>query len=101
MEKNLEFLNQARVTFSELLIQIGIEQLNECPLASPEEFVDTFMPPYDDILMILKKEHSRVKNKKRLKEIKMQRQRRGRLKSFDLCCTELTKLFLFSFRFRQ
>lgn len=60
MDENLDFLNRARITLSELIIQVGFDYLAAYPEVDVEEFVDTFFPPRDDIVGILKKEQIRL-----------------------------------------
>jgi hypothetical protein len=75
MDENLDFLNEARIVFSQLLIHIGFQQLQIFPQADPEEFLDTFFPPRNDILEMLCEEQSRLKKKKRSREIKTNKNR--------------------------
>lgn len=60
MEENLDFLNRARVTYANLLIEIGMEYLETFPHASPSEFLDDFALPSEHILRVLKKEQRRL-----------------------------------------
>lgn len=64
MDENFDFLNEARIVFSELLILIGFQQLGIFPDADVDEFLETFLPPRNDILEILKSEQARLKKKK-------------------------------------
>lgn len=74
MDQNLDFLADARENYSQLMIEIGSQYLKIFPQANPEEFLETFMPPHNDILMILKREKARIKKKKRLRELKLHRE---------------------------
>jgi hypothetical protein len=64
MDEHFDFLNEARVIFSELVIHIALQQLRISPESDVEEFLDTFLPPRDDILEILLCERARLKKKK-------------------------------------
>lgn len=88
MEQNLDFLSEVRKTYSNLLIEIGFQYLKCYSHACPEEFLETFMPPRDDILTILKREKARIKKKKHAQRI------RGRLKAVLCKCSSLC-LFIF------
>lgn len=55
MESYIEFLNEARIAYSEILIEIGFLHLKNCPLSEPEEFLELYLPPKLDILEILNK----------------------------------------------
>jgi hypothetical protein len=80
MDENLDFLNKARVIFSELLIHIGCQQLEIFPQADPAEFLETFLPPRNDIFEILLDEQARLKKKQqRSREMKIKtKTNRGR-----------------------
>lgn len=104
MDENLDFLNEARLVFSELLINIGFEQLKIFPQSSPAEFLDTFLPPRDDILEILLGEQARLMKITCLREIKM-KMNRGRFNesqivqlTFPACshCMVITHFLLLS-----
>lgn len=73
MEDNLEFLNKARSTYSQLMVEVGLQYMEEFPQADPEEFVETFLPPREGILESLTKERTRIESKKRLKQLKIKR----------------------------
>lgn len=73
MERNLDLLNRTRINYSELLIDIGKQYLKIIPYADPEEFLDTYLPSYEDIFKILKAEQMRLEEKKRMKNLKIQR----------------------------
>ena len=65
MDENIDFLNEARIAFSELLIHIAFQHLQIHPQASIEEFLDTFLPPRDDIFEILLNEQLQLEKKKK------------------------------------
>lgn len=67
MERNLDLLNKTRINYSKLLIEIGMQYLKLVPHADPQEFLDVFLPSYDDNLAILRKEQIRLENKNILK----------------------------------
>ena len=64
MEENLNFLNKIRVNYSQILLQIGIQYLQEHPDNNPTEFVATYFPPHRDVYKILKKHWHENRNQK-------------------------------------
>jgi hypothetical protein len=65
MDEHFDFLNEARVVFSELLIHVAFQHFRIFPESDVGEFLDTFLPPHDDILEILLGEQARLKKKKK------------------------------------
>lgn len=67
MENYIEFLNEARIAYSELLIQIGFLHLKKYPLTDPKEFLELYFPPKLDILKILNEKKKKLLRTKRKK----------------------------------
>lgn len=89
MEENLDSLNKARLRFSQLMIEIGMQYVASFPWAEVEEFVDTYIPPRNEILSILRQEKHKLKRKKSLMKLKARRQL-----NFQLALTQFN-FFLF------
>ncbi|CRK93479.1 CLUMA_CG007015, isoform A [Clunio marinus] len=70
MEDNLEFLNKARLTFSKVIIEIGLQYLSIFPHNDLEEFLEIYMPPFNDIHDILKEAQIRIKKRPSKHKIK-------------------------------
>lgn len=90
MDEHFDFLSEARVVFSELLIHIGFQQLQIFPQADLAEFLDTFIPPRDDILEILRGEQARLAKKKKIK-LKSQNC------AINILCMHVNNVFFFFF----
>lgn len=73
MEKNLKLLDKARINYSSLIVQVGIQYLSAFPDADPEQFVESFVPSNREILAVLMSERAKLKNKKLLGEMKKRR----------------------------
>lgn len=86
MEENLDFLNKARVSYANLLIEIGMEYLETFSHASPEEFLDDFALPSDQILRVLKKEQRRLA-KLRSRDAKRRQAIKQKLGQSGIKCT--------------
>lgn len=66
MEEKLNSLNKIRVNYSKLLVQVGIQYLQDHPDNNPNEFVATYFPPAKTVHKILKKQwHENIRNHKR------------------------------------
>lgn len=102
MDENLDLLNKARASFSRLVIEVGIQYLQAFPQTCLDEFLDTFMPPINDIRLILKNEHARLKRKKKV-ELKLQQKMNqgvGRLLGNGSSCALHESVFSLFFLFR-
>lgn len=53
MDENLIFLSKVRIRYAEVLIELGLQWIETHPFHTPEEFLNLFMPPRDEILEIL------------------------------------------------
>lgn len=62
MEDNLDFLSEILITYSNVLLEIGLQWIELYPNCDPEEFLDEYLPSRTLILDILKTEHTKIKN---------------------------------------
>lgn len=61
MENNLNFLNDIRIKYPQLLIEIGLQWIESFPYSDPQKIVDYYFPPRDSIMKILKEEQAKLK----------------------------------------
>lgn len=64
--ENFNFLSKVRMRYAEVLIELGLEWIESHPYHEPEDFLNFFLPPREEILQILKEEWMKKCFKKRL-----------------------------------
>lgn len=73
----IEFLNEARIVYSELLIQIGTVHMKRNPLSNPEEFLELYSVPRNEILEILNEKKLLISHNNRGTKTKTKRKSRS------------------------
>lgn len=71
MEEKLNFLNKIRINYSKLLVEIGIQYLEEHPDNNPTEFIATYFPPHRTVHKILKEKWNANQRNQKSNELKM------------------------------
>lgn len=55
---DFNLLCKIRLRYAELLVELGLEWINAHPFHEPDDFLNFFLPPRDEILQILSEERS-------------------------------------------
>lgn len=71
MEEKLNFLNKIRINYSTLLVEIGIQYLEEHPDNNPTEFIATYFPPHRIVHKILKEKFNENQRNQKSSELIM------------------------------